>query len=109
MCTSQGFRVINWGLINMEGHSLDNDNLFPEFDPAHCFNGHLSPPQTSIITIDHQQQHQHSHQVHHLQQQHQHDPNNQVKLYAHSEHLGKSLSNPPFHSIQVYYIYYLDL
>lgn len=38
----------------MEGHSLD-DNLFPELDPTHCFNGHnLSPPH-------HQQNHHHQH------------------------------------------------
>lgn len=87
----------------MEGHSLD-DNLFPELDPTHCFNGHLSPPQTSIITVDQQQQQQqhkqqHSHQIH----QHQHDPNAQVKLYANSDNLAKSSPSPnqPFHSIQV--------
>ena len=46
----------------MEGHSLD-DNLFPELDPTHCFNGHnLSPP--------HNNHHQHNHhQQHHQQQQ----------------------------------------
>ena len=86
----------------MEGHSLD-DNLFPELDPTHCFNGHLSPQQTSIITADQQQQQQHqlthSHQIH----QHQHDHNAQVKLYANSDNLAKnsSTANPPFHSIQV--------
>ncbi|CAG7838098.1 unnamed protein product, partial [Allacma fusca] len=72
----------------------------------HCFNGHLSPPQAPLITVDQQhqqqqqQQQQHSHQIH---QHQQHDPNsNQVKLYTNADHLGKqTVAGQPFHSIQV--------